>query len=127
MAFNSVVRYARATACAALGTALLLGGCAAGRSRDGSGAEDAPLELAPLHQARADKIDLLLAIDNSRSMADKQQSLKLAVPALVDAETEPPIGNPELVAGCPAGRRRLLRLVGAGARTPGAGLFVGCR
>jgi hypothetical protein len=36
-----------------------------------------------LQQSSIDKIDILLAIDNSRSMADKQQILALAVPDLV--------------------------------------------
>ncbi len=36
-----------------------------------------------LTQSAVDKIDLLLVIDNSRSMADKQEILKLAVPCEV--------------------------------------------
>jgi len=36
-----------------------------------------------LTQSSVDKIDLVLAIDNSRSMADKQQILAKAVPDLV--------------------------------------------
>ncbi len=38
---------------------------------------------AKLQQSSIDKIDILLAIDNSRSMADKQELLALAVPDLV--------------------------------------------
>src|SRR5690606_10083453 len=36
-----------------------------------------------LTQSSVDKIDLLLVVDNSRSMADKQEILTLAVPDLV--------------------------------------------
>src|SRR5262245_13049008 len=43
---------------------------------------------APL--AAVDKVDILLAIDNSRSMADKQQMLALAVADLVHALENPP-------------------------------------
>src|SRR5262245_54326440 len=39
--------------------------------------------LEPLAQSAVDKIDLVLMIDNSRSMADKQQILADAVPDLV--------------------------------------------
>jgi len=42
-----------------------------------------------LTQSGVDKIDLLLAIDNSRSMADKQEILALAVPDLVDRLVNP--------------------------------------
>jgi hypothetical protein len=36
-----------------------------------------------LTQSSVDKIDLVLGIDNSRSMADKQDILSLAIPDLV--------------------------------------------
>jgi hypothetical protein len=39
--------------------------------------------VEPFTQSSVDKIDLLLLIDNSRSMADKQQILADAVPDLV--------------------------------------------
>lgn len=42
-----------------------------------------------LIQSAVDKIDLLLAIDNSRSMADKQEILRLAVPDLVNELVNP--------------------------------------
>ena len=42
-----------------------------------------------LTQSSVDKIDLLLVIDNSRSMADKQQILGLAVPDLVNELINP--------------------------------------
>ncbi|MBW2524053.1 MAG: hypothetical protein JRI23_07755 [Deltaproteobacteria bacterium] len=42
-----------------------------------------------LIQSSVDKIDLLLAIDNSRSMADKQEILNLAVPDLVNELVNP--------------------------------------
>jgi hypothetical protein len=42
-----------------------------------------------LTQSSVDKIDLLLVIDNSRSMADKQEILRLAVPDLVEQLINP--------------------------------------
>ncbi len=45
-----------------------------------------------LTQSRIDKIDLLLAIDNSRSMGDKQQVL--AISGLVQSLANPPCINP---------------------------------
>jgi len=42
-----------------------------------------------LTQSSVDKIDLLLTVDNSRSMADKQEILKAAVPDLVQALVNP--------------------------------------
>jgi hypothetical protein len=42
----------------------------------------------------ADKVDLLLVIDNSRSMADKQKILALAVPDLVESLVNPPCIDP---------------------------------
>ena len=45
--------------------------------------------IEKLTQSSVDKIDLLLAIDNSRSMADKQQILNLAVPDLVNRLVNP--------------------------------------
>ncbi len=43
-----------------------------------------------LVQSKVNKIDLLLAIDNSRSMADKQEILKAAVPDLITSLVNPP-------------------------------------
>jgi hypothetical protein len=64
-----------------------------------------------------DKVDLILGIDNSRSMADKQQVLSLALNDLVQALTNPPCvdGSGAPVAGqpaagsdaCPSGSQRL--------------------
>ncbi|MCC6528226.1 MAG: hypothetical protein IT373_36605 [Polyangiaceae bacterium] len=45
-----------------------------------------------LTQSAVDKIDLVLNIDNSRSMADKQRILELAVPKLIE-----PLVNPKCV------------------------------
>ncbi|NUQ73539.1 MAG: hypothetical protein HUU21_08290 [Polyangiaceae bacterium] len=42
-----------------------------------------------LTQSSVDKIDLVLGIDNSRSMADKQQILELAIPDLVKGLVNP--------------------------------------
>lgn len=63
-----------------------------------------------------DKIDLLLAIDNSSSMADKQSILALAVPDLVErlinprcidpSSGEPIAEQPDIGASCPEGAER---------------------
>ena len=45
-------------------------------------------------KAEVDKLDLLLAIDNSRGMADKQQILALALPDLVKQIVNPPCIDP---------------------------------
>jgi hypothetical protein len=69
-----------------------------------------------LQQSSVDKIDLVLGIDNSRSMADKQSILALAIPDLVKglvnprcldengvpAQTQPAYPTEE----CPAGTNR---------------------
>ncbi|WP_437733033.1 hypothetical protein [Sorangium sp. So ce1335] len=69
-----------------------------------------------LTQSSVDKIDLLLAIDNSGSMADKQDILAFAIPDLVEGLVNPRCipsmgqGNPTTVnspnADCPAGYKR---------------------
>jgi hypothetical protein len=66
------------------------------------GCLDRPLEVVEprttttiierLTQSSVDKIDLLLVIDNSRSMADKQEILNLAVPDLVNQLINPQCG-----------------------------------
>lgn len=55
-----------------------------------------------LTQSSVDKIDLLLVIDNSRSMADKQEILNLAVPDLVGQLVNPACVNDE---GMPTGQQ----------------------
>ncbi|MDI3290603.1 hypothetical protein [Polyangium sp. 15x6] len=65
-----------------------------------------------------EKLDLLLALDNSRSMADKQALLASAVPDLVLRLVNPPCVSPEGVAAqqqpdhpldlCPAGTSRVM-------------------
>jgi hypothetical protein len=55
--------------------------------------------VEPFTQSSVDKIDLLLAIDNSRSMADKQLILALAVPDLVRGLVNPKCLDPQ---GVPA-------------------------
>ncbi|WP_232379317.1 hypothetical protein [Polyangium fumosum] len=69
-----------------------------------------------LTQSSVDKIDILLAIDNSRSMADKQNILALAVPDLVaglvnprciDDNGAPAMTQPSYPTDdCPAGTKR---------------------
>jgi hypothetical protein len=44
----------------------------------------------------------------------------------VDATTNPPTGNPEIVKDCPATEQHLIRFVGAGNPAPGASLFITC-
>ena len=63
--------------------------------------------------SKIDKIDLLFMIDNSASMADKQQILAKAVPDLVDRLVEPrciDANSAEVAAGadgkCPSGSKR---------------------
>ncbi|APR83807.1 Hypothetical protein A7982_09156 [Minicystis rosea] len=51
--------------------------------------------VTKLSESAVDKIDLLLMIDNSRSMADKQQILVQAVPDLVRGLVNPKCVNPE--------------------------------
>jgi len=46
-----------------------------------------------LSQSQIERIDLLLMIDSSRSMADKQQILQLAVPDLIDQLVNPRCGT----------------------------------
>jgi hypothetical protein len=53
-----------------------------GSGADGGGGGDRP-------PATAERVDVLLTIDNSRSMADKQELLGLAVPALVRSLVNP--------------------------------------
>ncbi|MBK8259240.1 MAG: hypothetical protein IPK82_42110 [Polyangiaceae bacterium] len=48
------------------------------------------LTIDRLTQRSIDKVDIVLAIDNSRSMADKQQILSLAIPRLIGAIANPP-------------------------------------
>jgi hypothetical protein len=45
----------------------------------------------------------------------------------IDANATPPLGNPGLVAKCPASEKRIVRFVGAGQGQTGATLFIGCR
>ncbi|MBK9264113.1 MAG: hypothetical protein IPM54_30470 [Polyangiaceae bacterium] len=44
----------------------------------------------------------------------------------VDASTDPPTGNPELVAACPDNEKRKIRYAGHGEARPGATLFITC-
>lgn len=71
----------------------------------------------PISPSRVDSVDLLLVVDNSGSMADKQQILALAVPDLIaslvnplcidqadlPAATQPASGDED----CPEGARRM--------------------
>jgi hypothetical protein len=74
------------------------GGSNTGGSNPTGGAGGGPLTIVA-------RVDLVLAIDNSRSMADKQQILALAVPDLVESLVNPPCVDPAsgLIEGTPAG------------------------
>ncbi len=69
---------------------------------------------AAIEPAYASRVDLLLVIDNSPSMADKQTVLALTVPDLVDGLTNPDCldelgrstGRPAAGTPCPAGSER---------------------
>ncbi|MEZ4298942.1 MAG: hypothetical protein R3B70_28595 [Polyangiaceae bacterium] len=64
--------------------------------------------------AKVDKVDLLFAIDNSRSMADKQTILSLALSDLVSGLANPPcldetgnyVSQPGALSPCPEGSSR---------------------
>jgi hypothetical protein len=45
---------------------------------------------------------------------------------VIDAEVDPPVGNPAIVSWCPLDHRRIVRFVGDGAPQPGATLFITC-
>jgi hypothetical protein len=86
-----------------------------GESSSGSGSGSTGSGMNP-HPSVSSKVDLLLMIDNSRSMADKQQILSAAVPDLVQRLANPPCvdgnGAPgQQPAGpldaCPAGTKRV--------------------
>jgi hypothetical protein len=71
--------------------------------------------MEPLKQSRVDKLDLLLMIDNSASMGDKQSILQGAVPDLVTELVNPPCVDGDGVVSshpggpletCPAGTTR---------------------
>ncbi len=54
-----------------------------------------PVQIEPFTQSSIDKIDLLLMLDNSRSMADKQLILAAAIPDLVGALVNPRCVDPD--------------------------------
>jgi len=80
-----------------------------GGGTGGDGGDDRP-------PAKAERVDLLLVVDNSRSMADKQEILSLAIPNLLRSFTNPrcvdeddrAVDNQPLSADdpCPAGSAR---------------------
>ncbi|HSO00719.1 MAG TPA: hypothetical protein VLS89_20645 [Candidatus Nanopelagicales bacterium] len=76
---------------AALGV-VAVAACAPGCSCDSTVPPDPPcpsVAVARFTSEAVERIDILLAIDNSRSMADKQQILAQAVPHLVEAMANP--------------------------------------
>ena len=91
---NKVAGWRQTTRVAALSMAVV-----AGTAATSTGCLSRPIEkleprttttiIEKLTQSSVDKIDLLLVIDNSRSMADKQAILNLAVPDLVEKLVNP--------------------------------------
>jgi hypothetical protein len=65
------------------------GGGTSGGGSSGSGGSTSSI-FGRLTATGVNKIDLLLAVDNSASMADKQQLLARAVPELIDGFVNPP-------------------------------------
>ncbi len=89
-------RRARSAAAASLLGGLALGGVPAGclnRPVEPIEPRTTSTIIERLVQSSVDKIDILLAIDNSRSMADKQQILIKAVPDLVNGLVNPKCVN----------------------------------
>jgi hypothetical protein len=91
------------------------GGKTALGSADGAGGEGnrPPGQAYKVNVGQVDKIDLLLMIDNSISMADKQQMLEATVPYLVNRLVDPicvdrdsgvPTGDTSSSDGCNAGQ-----------------------
>jgi hypothetical protein len=91
--------------------ALACGGKTDGTPTDDTGsdsavAETTPPDSTPLPDTStpdtppprpSDKVDLLLVVDNSQSMSDKQSELAKRVPELVSALTNPPAGGRKAV------------------------------
>jgi hypothetical protein len=101
------------TACGGGGSVGGNGGGGAATTSSSSSSTSSGTVVPPM---TADKIDILLGIDNSRSMADKQEILSLALadlilsltnPTCVDANQQPVSGQPASgVDPCPAGSSR---------------------
>jgi hypothetical protein len=97
--------------------ALASPGCGSNSPGGGTGGRCTSSQIIePFTQSSIDKVDLVLAIDNSRSMADKQLLLALTVPDLVGGLVNPrcldPAGVPSPMQpsgpleACPAGTKR---------------------
>jgi hypothetical protein len=102
-----------------LGATLVMGGCGGAAPvtfGDGGTEDGGPPAIARVTTGGIDKIDLVLMIDNSRSMADKQLILGAAVPDLVrglvnprcvDAQGQPGPAQPAgPLESCAAGTKR---------------------
>lgn len=115
----SIVRAAWAVSVAAA----LLGACSSTERRSGrdegaagtagEGSEQSDLFVDQIRQERYEQLDLLLVIDNSAGMADKQALLaqavpllaqRLATPACIDSEGNPTGDTADPFGGCRAGR-----------------------
>jgi hypothetical protein len=113
-------RWARPTLLAAiLGGLVTTGGCGSDVVVVDAGAGGGPIDFqsfGKMQSSGIDKIDLLLVVDNSRSMADKQQILAATIPDLIrglanppcedPVGTLPPQQTPSPLDACPAGMRR---------------------
>ena len=105
---------ARGLACALVSLPALLPACL-NRPLETAKARTTTVVNMAMSQTRVDKIDILLGIDDSKSMADKQAILAVAVPDLVGALVNPPCidaegqvsSRPESpLHECPDGSRR---------------------
>ncbi|APR83734.1 Hypothetical protein A7982_09083 [Minicystis rosea] len=93
-----------------------VGGNTGGTGTTGSGTSTGTGTIPPV--TIVDKVDIVLGIDNSRSMADKQDILSLALSDLITSLTNPPCvdANQQPIANqpasgldmCPAGSARLV-------------------
>ena len=100
------------------GATVIGGGGGAGGGGEGGGTTSGGMSTSsgPGAAPKVDKVDILVSIDNSRSMADKQAILALALGDLVQSLTNPPCvdgqGNtapqqpPSGMQACPAGTVR---------------------
>jgi hypothetical protein len=89
-----------------LAAALFLVACEPHVSVVGQGPGDPEQPPPPGPLPQTDKVDILVVVDNSRSMADKQEVLALAMADLLDALANPPCvdGEPPGQVPCPQGQ-----------------------
>lgn len=74
----------------ALALAACEGGGSVGGNTGGGGSSSSSSSGGTVPQMLVDKVDIVLGIDNSRSMADKQEILSVAISDMIQALTNPP-------------------------------------